>query len=434
MKTLRLIFFVFLISQGCTEVIDDQDNNQKQSPSNETNFESLEIPADFNFETTQDLVLQVSSENIAEAVLYEFYYVGYNDEYKRFGKGLSDSQGNLNYTTTLPKHVDLVYVVRTTFDNTVTFEAQSLTNPSFIFDDSSLPFTHNASSNDRTNGVSATDTDSDGVIDSLDDYPNDATKAFNNFFPNEISNASVAFEDLYPAKGDYDFNDLTVDYNINLITNSANMVSQIIINCEAVVVEAGMTSGFAMQLPFDDSNISSVTGGVNSGSIFYKNAKGVENGMPSSAPNILIFDDSKAIVNPTSGGIYLSDIITVTVDLSTPISMAAAGTPPFNPFLIINKVREREVHLPGHSYTNKFNTDYLSAGEDVGDFKSVDGHPWGLHIPELFEPTSEGTDITDAYHFFQNFAESGGTTNTDWYLDNPGYRDDSKLVKSIGLE
>ncbi len=71
------------------------------------------------------------------------------------------------------------------------------------------------------------DTDGDGVPDDQDDYPNDPDKAFNNFSPEEGTWATLAFEDLWPGTGDYDFNDLVLFYNMNQITNADNEVVEI---------------------------------------------------------------------------------------------------------------------------------------------------------------------------------------------------------------
>lgn len=71
------------------------------------------------------------------------------------------------------------------------------------------------------------DTDGDGIPDDDDDYPNDAAKAFDNYYPNPSSYASYAFEDLWPNMGDYDFNDLVIRFRINPITNANNKVVEL---------------------------------------------------------------------------------------------------------------------------------------------------------------------------------------------------------------
>ena len=55
-----------------------------------------------------------------------------------------------------------------------------------------------------------TDTDGDGVADNNDAFPNDPERAFRRYFPGRNSTVTLAYEDLFPVRGDYDFNDLVL--------------------------------------------------------------------------------------------------------------------------------------------------------------------------------------------------------------------------------
>ena len=106
----------------------------------------------------------------------------------------------------------------------------------------------------------ATDSDNDGISNNFDDYPTDAAKAFNNFYPSENNVGTLAFEDLWPSRGDYDFNDMVIDYNFNQITNSQNKVVQIKANIILKAFGASYNNGFGIQLPVNPSQIANVTG------------------------------------------------------------------------------------------------------------------------------------------------------------------------------
>lgn len=70
------------------------------------------------------------------------------------------------------------------------------------------------------------DQDGDGVVNDDDDYPEDPERAFNNYYPAE-GTSTLAYEDLWPGKGDYDFNDLVLDYRFNVVTNALNNVVEV---------------------------------------------------------------------------------------------------------------------------------------------------------------------------------------------------------------
>ncbi len=72
----------------------------------------------------------------------------------------------------------------------------------------------------------APDTDGDGISDANDDYPNDGTRAFDSYFP-ASGTATLAFEDLWPSQGDYDFNDLVVDYSFQTVTDASDYVVEL---------------------------------------------------------------------------------------------------------------------------------------------------------------------------------------------------------------
>lgn len=81
------------------------------------------------------------------------------------------------------------------------------------------------------------DNDNDGISNFSDDFPNDYNVAVSNFYPTRNNFGCLAFEDLWPSKGDYDFNDLVLLYNFNLVANAQNEVS--IINAKFYIQAMG---------------------------------------------------------------------------------------------------------------------------------------------------------------------------------------------------
>ncbi|MCX6277224.1 MAG: LruC domain-containing protein [Bacteroidetes bacterium] len=278
------------------------------------------------------------------------------------------------------------------------------------------------------------DTDGDGISDGLDAYPTDATRAFNSYYPNEIDFASYAFEDLWPAFGDYDFNDLVMNFNYKIVTNAQNKVVDLIAKFKIKAAGASFDNGFGVSLNTLPSNIESVTGCIKVGSVVNIDPKGYEAGhttntviIPVDAVNTLL---GRSIINTVHGGYTVqTEIQTVTVHLSTP--QTSIGTPPYNAFIFVNQDRAREVHLKDHPPTQLANPVYFGSMNDASNpalgfyYRSATGLPWGLEIPVDFDYPIEKADILQAYLHFAEWAQSSGAVYMDWYMDKPGYRNPS---------
>ncbi|MGE4569684.1 MAG: LruC domain-containing protein, partial [Bacteroidales bacterium] len=148
-----------------------------------------------------------------------------------------------------------------------------------VIDDISIPGLYNS---DMTNNclplVTVVDADSDGVPDASDAYPNDPSRAFNNYFPSASGFATLLFEDLWPQKGDYDFNDLVLGYRINTVTNASDKVVNQVYTFKVRAIGAGLHNGFGFQIgSVAPSAVVSVSG-TEAGSGFSLLSSGLEAG------------------------------------------------------------------------------------------------------------------------------------------------------------
>jgi len=284
-----------------------------------------------------------------------------------------------------------------------------------------------------------TDTDGDGIGDSVDEYPTDKDRAFNNYYPAKNIKGTLAFEDLWPNKGDYDFNDLVVDYNFNQVTNAQNNIVEVNAQLTVNAVGASLRNGFALQFNTTPDNVKSVTGQQLTKSFFQLNANGSEKNQ--SKAIVPVFDDpfnvlkyTGSIVNTVVGGEYAQpQTVNLKVILNTPISLSNFGTPPYNPFIVINSERGREVHLPGGAPTDLVDKTLFGTGDDNTDIATQKYYmsdkylPWAINLPVQFAYPAEKQDITKAYLMFNNWAKSRGFNYMDWYQVKSGYRDNSKI-------
>jgi LruC domain-containing protein len=284
------------------------------------------------------------------------------------------------------------------------------------------------------------DTDGDGVVDIMDDYPNDPARAFNNYYPGRLTHGTLAFEDLWPAKGDYDFNDLVVNYHINQITNGQNKVVDIISTNTIEAIGAGYKNGFGFQLNLPASDVASYTGYNHKESIVTLSANNTESGQTKAT--LIPFDNTyNLFTNIGSGYVNTREemdyvtppVIVTTITLATPRTVAQVGLPPYNPFIFINKERGKEVHLPGYAPTDLANTSYFGTGDDDTNpatgkyYKTVNNLPWAMNVPDEFSYPLEKTTVTDAHLVFGDWVQSSGTEYVDWYDDKQGYRNTGKI-------
>ncbi len=285
------------------------------------------------------------------------------------------------------------------------------------------------------------DTDGDGVSDTMDDYPNDPNKAYDNYYPSKSGYGTLAFEDLWPAKGDYDFNDLVVDYKINQITNAQNNIVEVKAEYVLRAIGASYRNAFAFEINTLADNVKSVTGQLINKNIFDLKSNGTENKQTKAV--IVVFDDpilafnqpnQNSMVNTIQGSKFIqARTINISVSFNNPIPLVQFGTPPYNPFIVINNERGREVHLPGSTPTALVDVSYFGTLNDnsipaQGKYYMSDKYlPWGINIPVKFDYPAEKQDISSAFLMFNAWANSRGFNYMDWYMVKPGYRDNSKI-------
>ncbi|MEM7232060.1 MAG: LruC domain-containing protein, partial [Planctomycetota bacterium] len=290
-------------------------------------------------------------------------------------------------------------------------------------------------------GFATTDSDGDGIVDDHDDYPNDADVAFDSYTPSVFGLGTLGFEDLWPNQGDYDFNDLVVNYRINRVSNSDNEVVRL--DCVFTVKAAGASfvNGFGFEIEtVERANVASVTGSQVTQNAVTLDSAGLETGQTN--PVIIVFDSANDQLINSSGGIintvegetfFESDEISITITFNEPVPVDTLGTPPFNPFLFSVADRGKEIHLANHEPTDLADTDDLGTGDDDSDaasgryYVNETGLPWAIDIIHDFTYPIENAAIISGYNHFETWAESGATQFTDWYKDNEGYRNTSNL-------
>ena len=288
------------------------------------------------------------------------------------------------------------------------------------------------------------DEDGDGCTDDVDEYPSDPERCFDIYYPAN-GNGTLAYEDLWPSKGDYDFNDLVIEYRFKTVTNGTNHIVETFADFTVRAFGAGFENGFGFQFATDvisDEDILSVVGTNLQEAYVTLAANGIEDGQ--SKPTIIVYDNSFNIMEHPGQGIGVNtepwapyvEPETINMYISytqNKYSIAELDLPNFNPFIMVNKDRGLEVHLPNYEPTDLANEWKLGTWDDDSDesipryYKTSNNLPWAIHIPEPFEYPIEKQDIIWVHLKFAEWAESGGTMSQDWYKDISGYRNSALI-------
>ena len=265
-----------------------------------------------------------------------------------------------------------------------------------------------------------------------------------NLYP-ALGPGTLAFEDLWPGKGDYDFNDMVIDYQFEIISNPSNYVEQVIGTFVLKAFGASFENGFGFQLSdaIDPSDVT-VTGYQLTENIATLDGNGTEAGQ--SKPTIIVFDNAFAHmphpgigigVNTTPEAPYVQPV-TFTINMQfvpNTISFNDLDIANFNPFLIVNKVRNHEVHLPYYPPTDLADMSLFGQWEDASDpatgkyYVTATNLPWAINIYESFDYPIEKQDILQVHLKFAEWATSGGVQFPDWYKNLSGYRNQSLIYQ-----
>lgn len=282
-------------------------------------------------------------------------------------------------------------------------------------------------------GQSNVDSDGDGVNDALDAQPCDNTVSARVYAPADRTYGMLWFEDTWPAKGDYDLNDLVVAYNETLRFNSSAQLTGIRLELSVLAVGARFQNGLALRLPgTPQSAVTSLTFSV--ANVVNSAAGEVRLDPAESEATVILSDDLHALfgveltrewVNtdpnlPTHP--YVDMVVDIVLDpLANTLSAADA---PFDLF-IFNRLHGTEVHRPRYRGTASMNASLYNTVDDgstaIRAFVTTEGVPFALELPELANYPQEGAAIDQLYPSVVQFGLSSGTQATDFYRNpTPG--------------
>ncbi|GAA59814.1 hypothetical protein P20652_1678 [Pseudoalteromonas sp. BSi20652] len=282
----------------------------------------------------------------------------------------------------------------------------------------------------------------------VEDY--EITTFASSVYPGENDWVTLAYEDKWPFAGDYDFNDLVLNYRTTQLIEGSNVVGYKI-DGQLIGIGATYHNGFAVRLKetVAGSTRTIFRDEVDEDAIAFVIDGQLQNGTYLEADRneaILIFmKDTWAHVAKESGCSYFRTedncdenvkvTFSMTIPLKTPKAKAASPGTLLDPFifasegfyhgdfLVDKETRGWEVHIKNQAPTEAFDTSLFKyAGSDdvsvSGNglyFLSENGLPWAMEVGMQWLHPIEGVDITDAYSSFAEFAQSSGKQKPQWF-------------------
>ena len=184
----------------------------------------------------------------------------------------------------------------------------------------------------------------------------------------------------------------------------------------------------------DPEAVAAVNGSILRGEFIDVAGNGVEAG-PARAV-VIVIDDVTTYVRPAAGfsmvnteigsPLVRSDPIEIDVEFADPVAVRDLGFAPFNPFLIVNRQRSREVHAADGLPTTLADGELFGSGDDTSVpealryYRTERNLPWAMILAGGFRHMVEGQAIISGYIDFATWAESGGSFATGWYLSLRG--------------
>lgn len=234
-----------------------------------------------------------------------------------------------------------------------------------------------------------------------------------NSFPSGNTHYFVAYEDMYPKLGDYDFNDLVVAYQVQFGMNSNNQVVKIMGSAYLLAKGASYSHDWHVRINLPATVKTAV--GCSSSVVATPQTSvacnGVNPPVASGTVDVTVFADTgkifpsqytdyrRVFTNTLFGAAYLKGPkSTFIVNLNQPVDPANIGTAPFDPYLYVRDTKQT-IQL-------------LQVNPAI---KDVNGYPYAMLMPSGWNWPYEKTDIRTTYPQFNDFTATQGASSVNWY-------------------
>lgn len=250
-----------------------------------------------------------------------------------------------------------------------------------------------------------------------------------------LNKGTVMFEDNWPNKGDYDFNDFVMGYDIVTDVYMGTDLSEgegvtVSVQFRAIGGNLGYRPGLQLDKILakyiDKTDLPITVGGI---TVDLQNPGADE-------PAVFVFEGTNTLKGTDKSQFYnteaenivpASKMVTVTFHLDicsykslekSQALLATAQSATHNFFLQLDKNGGKEIHLRGYNPSSLYGN-YTKDAEGLMNpqipYYSNDGFVWGVKVPANGSHAQETIDVISAYPRFREWVTSGGLVNGNWF-------------------
>ena len=238
------------------------------------------------------------------------------------------------------------------------------------------------------------------------------------YYPSQSGYYIAAYEDMFPHRGDYDFNDLVVGYRIYVrLDQNSDVIS---INGEGYLIARGAGFNHDWHLRIDLPDWSSGTGQLNlflpdqtsPSSVIAIEHQGDLDIIPFEQTRRLWVDSGYETVNTLNEQSFLKGHrFTFTMPLNTPVPLTQLNETPYDPYLYVHDTGY-EIHMAGKTAVLGYSRNTL---DGHAGFTDALNYPYAMVFNENWLIPIERIDLGLAYPNFVDYIQSNNTTSKNWH-------------------
>lgn len=377
--------------------------NEVFTPERVENTKDLVAPADFDWKTTQSQTYNLISK--VNTVVSIYTDKDCTDESLLIENLVLNANEATDVSVNIPTYVTSIFVQYPTEDGKEVFEI-------------------------NTNGVTTRAKGKKSfVLPAEHEYDWEIYRGFQHYYyPSKTGKGTLMFEDLYPAKGDYDFNDFVAGYNISAHYSLLSVTTGFTMKFQIRAIGSSLALRPAIRLKnFKTKNIKEakvrfsttregitmelLNRGDNEDAIFVIN--GIESLCSGGYYNTLEQNIDKEMPVVTCEITRIAPF-SIFDDIATDYRLLAENLPKYFDFFIQKKDNKDEIHFYG------FNPTGMGNQSTDTEFKTEDNLVWAIGVPQEINHPAEKEDILNVYPKFKKWVLSRGTINPDWYKHPEG--------------